>query len=93
VIKTFADRGTRRLFEGEAERRFPPGIRKRARLKLAQLHATTKLEFMMLPPSNRFEAMKSNPKGQHSVRINQQWRLCFKWQDGNAFDVEIADYH
>jgi proteic killer suppression protein len=48
---------------------------------------------MMLPPSNRLEALKGDRKGQHSVRINQQWRLCFKWQDGNAFDVEIADYH
>jgi len=47
----------------------------------------------MLPPSNRLEALKGDRKGQHSVRINQQWRLCFKWQDGNAFDVEITDYH
>ncbi len=93
MITTFADRDTRRLFEGEAERRFPPEIRKRARLKLAQLHAAANLEFMMLPPSNRLEALKGDRKGQHSVRINQQWRLCFKWQDGNAFDVEITDYH
>jgi proteic killer suppression protein len=93
MIKTFADRDTRRLFEGEAERRFPPEIRIRARLKLAQLHAAANLEFMMLPPSNRLETLKGERKGQHSVRINQQWRLCFKWRDGNAFDVEIADYH
>jgi proteic killer suppression protein len=65
----------------------------RARLKLAQLHAAANLEFMMLPPSNRLETLKGDRKGQHSVRINQQWRLCFKWQDGNAFDVEIDDYH
>jgi proteic killer suppression protein len=93
VIKTFADRDTRRLFEGEVGRRFPPEIRKRARLKLAQLHAAANLDFMMLPPSNRLEALTGNRKGQHSVRINQQWRLCFKWLDGNAFDVEIVDYH
>jgi proteic killer suppression protein len=93
VIKTFVDRDTRRLFEGEAARRFPPEIRNRARLKLAQLHAAANLEFMMLPPSNRLEALKGDRKGRHSIRINQQWRLCFKWQDGNAFDVEIVDYH
>jgi proteic killer suppression protein len=93
VIKTFADRDTRRLFEGEAARGFPPEIRIRGRLKLAQLHAATSLEFMMLPPSNRLEPLKGDRKGQHSVRINQQWRLCFRWRDGNAFDVEIADYH
>jgi len=93
VIKPFADRDTRRLFEGESARRFPSEIRDRARLKLAQLHAATTLEFMMLPPSNRLEKWKGDRKGQHSVRINQQWRLCFKWRDGNAFDVEIADYH
>ena len=93
MIKTFADRDTRLLFERAAERRFPPEIRKRARLKLAQLHAAANLDFMKLPPSNRLEALKGERKGQHSVRINQQWRLCFKWQDGNAFDVEIADYH
>jgi proteic killer suppression protein len=93
VIRTFADRDTRRLFEGEAERRFLPGIRKRARLKLAQLHAAANLEFMMLPPSNRLETLKGERKGQHSIRINQQWLLCFKWQEVNAFDVEIVDYH
>ena len=93
MIKTFADRDTGRLFGGQAAGRFPPDIRKRARLKLAQLQAASNLEFMMLPPSNRLETLKGDRKGQHSVRINQQWRLCFKWQDGNAFDVEIADYH
>ena len=93
MIKTFADRDTRRLFEGAAARRFPPEIRKRARLKLAQLNAAANLEFMMLPPSNRLEPLKGDRKGPHSVRINQQWRLCFRWEDGNAFDVEIADYH
>ena len=93
MIKTFADRDTRRLFEGEAERRFPPEIRNRARLKLAQLHAAANLEFMMLPPSNRLEPMKGDRKGQHSVRINQQWRVCFIWTTEGAANVEIVDYH
>ena len=73
--------------------RLPPEIRERARLRLAQLNAAATLEFMMIPPSNRLEALKGDRKGQHSVRINQQWRICFRWSDGNAFDVEITDYH
>jgi proteic killer suppression protein len=93
VIITFANHDTQRLFEGETVRRFPPEIRQRARLKLAQLHAAGNLGFMTLPPSNRLEALKGDRKGQHSVRISQQWRLCFRWKDRNAFDVEIADYH
>ena len=93
MIKSFADRNTLKLFNGEAVPRLPSEIRERARLKLAQLNAAATLEFMALPPSNRLEALKGDRKGQHSVRINQQWRICFKWIDGNAFDVEITDYH
>lgn len=93
MIKSFAKRHTQKLFHGEAVPRLPPEIRERARLRLAQLNAAASLDFMALPPSNRLEALKGNRKGQHSVRINQQWRICFRWTDGNAFDVEITDYH
>lgn len=93
MIKTFADKDTQHLFEGEAARRFPSEIRSRARLKLAQLYAATNLKFMSLPPSNCLEALKGKRKGQYSVRINQQWRLCFRWHEGNAYEVEITDYH
>ena len=93
MILSFTGKDTQRLFEAEPTKRFPPEIRNRARLKLAQLHAATRLDFMAVPPSNRLEALKGDRKGQHSVRINQQWRLCFVWRNGNAFDVEIADYH
>ena len=93
VIKSFANRNTQKLFNGEAVPRLPPEIRERARLRLAQLNVASTLEFMMIPPSNRLEALKGDRKGQHSVRINQQWRICFRWSDGNAFDVEITDYH
>ena len=93
MIKSFANRHTQKLFHGEAVLRLPPEIRERARLKLAQLNAAASLDFMTLPPSNRLEALKGNRKGQHSVRINQQWRICFRWTNGNAFDVEITDYH
>ena len=93
MITSFANRNTQKLFNGEAVPRLPPEIRERARLRLAQLNAASTLEFMMIPPSNRLEALKGDRKGQHSVRINQQWRICFRWSDGNAFDVEITDYH
>ena len=93
MIKSFANRNTQKLFNGEAVPRLPPEIRERVRLRLAQLNAASTLEFMMIPPSNRLEALKGDRKGQHSVRINQQWRVCFRWSDGNAFDVEITDYH
>lgn len=93
VIRSFANRNTQKLFNGEAVPRLPPEIREWARLRLAQLNAASTLEFMMIPPSNRLEALKGDRKGQHSVRINQQWRICFRWSDGNAFDVEITDYH
>lgn len=93
MIKTFADRETKRLFEGESPRVFPSEIRDRARLRLAQLNAAATLDFMAIPPSNRLEALRGDRRGQYSVRINQQWRLCFRWKDGNAFDVEIVDYH
>ena len=93
MIKSFANRNTQKLFDGETVPRLPPEIRARARLRLAQLNAAATLDFMMIPPSNRLEALKGDRKGQHSVRINQQWRICFRWSDGNAFDVEITDYH
>jgi proteic killer suppression protein len=64
-----------------------------ARRKLTQLNAATTLDFMRVPPGNRLEALKGNRKGQHSVRINDQFRVCFRWQDGDAYDVEICDYH
>lgn len=93
MIKSFANRNTQKLFNGEVVPRLPPEIRERARLRLAQLNAASTLEFMTIPPSNRLESLKGDRKGQHSVRINQQWRICFRWSDGNAFDVEITDYH
>ena len=93
MIKSFANRNTQKLFNGEVVPRLATEIRARARLRLAQLNAAATLEFMMIPPSNRLEALKGDRKGQHSIRINQQWRICFRWSDGNAFDVEITDYH
>jgi len=73
-------------------RRLPPNIQRTARRKLLQLHAATQLADMAVPPGNRLEALKGQRAGQHSIRINDQWRICFRWQSG-AHQVEIVDYH
>jgi toxin HigB-1 len=93
VILSFACRETERVFRAGLSRRFSPGIQRSARRKLLVLHAATDLRQMSVPPGNRLEALKGDRKGQHSVRINDQWRLCFRWADGNAHEVEITDYH
>jgi proteic killer suppression protein len=68
-------------------------IERQARRKLLYLHAATELEQLRMPPGNHLEALKGDRKGQHSIRINDQWRICFRWRDGNAHEVEIVDYH
>jgi proteic killer suppression protein len=68
-------------------------IERAARRKLLYLHQAQRLDELKVPPGNRLEALKGNRKGQHSIRINDQWRICFRWKDGDAFDVEIVDYH
>lgn len=92
MIVSFIGRDTARLFRGDRVPRFSPfeGV---ARRKLALLHAATSLDFLRAPPGNRLEALKGDRAGQHSIRINDQFRLCFRWLDGDAFDVHIADYH
>lgn len=92
MIKAFADKHTQRLFEGESPRRFRTFQRQIER-KLQMLDAAVTLDFLRSPPGNRLEALSGNRKGQHSIRINKQWRLCFRWHNGDAFDVEIVDYH
>jgi proteic killer suppression protein len=71
----------------------PRDILRRAIMRLGQLNAATRLEDLRLPPSNRLEALKGNRRGQHSIRVNDQWRICFRFDNGDAFDVEITDYH
>lgn len=93
MIRSFKSRETERLFHREASRRLPSTIQKVALRKLRMLDAATILEDLKVPPANRLEALSGNRKGQHSIRINDQWRICFVWNDGNAYDVEIVDYH
>ena len=93
MIRSFACKDTERLFQLEKVRAFPPDIQRTALRKLAQLNAVTELQQLRVPPGNRLEALKHDRKGQHSIRINDQWRICFEWRDGNAWEVEIVDYH
>ncbi|MFN3624487.1 MAG: type II toxin-antitoxin system RelE/ParE family toxin [Hyphomicrobium sp.] len=93
MIKTFGDKRTAAVFAGFGVRGLPPQIQERARAKLLAIDAAKRLDDLRQPPGNRLEALAGDRKGQHSIRINDQWRICFVWRDGEAFDVEIADYH
>jgi proteic killer suppression protein len=92
MIESFRCKDTQALFKNKRVARFV-SIEQVARRKLKQLHAATGLAFLRIPPQNRLEALKGNRKGQWSIRINDQWRLCFEWRDGSASNVEIVDYH
>jgi len=93
MIRSFACRETERLFNDEASRRLPTQIQQVARRKLLLLHQARRVDDLRAPPGNRLEALKGSRADQHSIRINDQWRLCFRWQGEDAFDVEIVDYH
>ena len=93
MIKSFGDKATAALFHGRSHRRIPAEIRRTALRKLMQINAAAELSFLRVPPGNRLERLKGSRAGQHSIRINDQWRICFVWRDGHAFDVEITDYH
>jgi proteic killer suppression protein len=93
MIKTFAEKRTAAIFSGLKVRGLPGDIQSRARTKLLLLDAAETLDDLRIPPGNRLEALSGDRKGQHSVRINNQWRICFEWLDGNAYKVEICDYH
>jgi proteic killer suppression protein len=92
MIKSFSCKETQTLFEGNSPRRFR-AIQTVAERKLAQLDAAATLDFMRAPPGNRLEALLGNRKGQWSIRVNDQWRICFTFKNGDVFDVEIVDYH
>jgi toxin HigB-1 len=93
VIRSFRDRETQRLFQRQRPRRLPASILRTAQRKLELLDAAEKLSDLRVPPANRLEKLTGDRAGQHSIRINDQWRLCFVWRDGDAFEAEITDYH
>ena len=93
MIRSFQDKETERLFNREVSRKLPQNIQKVALRKLWVLDSADVLQDLRLPPGNYLEKLSGDRAGQHSIRINDQWRICFKWRDGDAYNVEIADYH
>jgi len=93
VIRSWADSEAEKLFNLQRSRRLPSDIQRIALRKLRMLEAATSLEDLRVPPANRLEKLVGDRAGQWSIRINDQWRVCFRWSDGNAHDVEIVDYH
>ena len=93
MIQTFADKRTKDLYETGKAKRFPADVAKRAARKLEYVDLATTLDDLRTPPGNRLHALESDRKGQHSISINDQWRICFRFEDGDAYDVEVCDYH
>jgi proteic killer suppression protein len=93
MIKTFADKETQQLFVRGESKRLPSELIKRTIRRLEYVNYATSLNDLRVPPSNRLHALKGDRKGQHSISINEQWRICFRFIDGDAYDVEITDYH
>jgi len=93
MIKTFADRHTRELYATGKSKRYPPQIAARAMRKLEYVDLATCIDDLKVPPSNRLHRLERNRKGQYSIAINDQWRICFRFVDGDAYDVEVTDYH
>ncbi|MEO8224400.1 MAG: type II toxin-antitoxin system RelE/ParE family toxin [Gammaproteobacteria bacterium] len=93
MIRSFGDKEAEAIWEGRFSRRLPQDIQKLARRKLRMLDAANDLRVLTAPPSNRLEALKGDRRGQWSIRINDQWRICFRWQGGDAHEVGIVDYH
>jgi proteic killer suppression protein len=93
VIVSFRDAETERLWRSGRSRRLPADLHRRAFKKLAILNAAVELDNLQVPPGNHLEALRGDRAGQHSIRVNDQYRICFRWKDGNAIEVEIVDYH
>lgn len=93
MIKSFADKETEKIFGRSYSKKIPENIQRRAYRKLLQIDLMSSVEELRSPPGNRLEKLSGNREGQHSIRINNQWRICFIWKDSDAFEVEIVDYH
>jgi len=93
MIRSFKDKRTERIFRGQREKRFPPDITRRARMRLQRLDAAITVDDLRVPPSHRLEKLSGDRAGQRSIRINDQYRVCFEFRGGDAYDVDISDYH
>jgi proteic killer suppression protein len=93
MIRSFKDKETKKVFAREYSRKLPKSIQQKAYRKLRMINNSIDLNDLRLPPGNRLEKLRGDRSGQHSIRINQQWRICFEWSDGDAYNVEITDYH
>ena len=93
MIQTFRCRETELIAKGRVSRRLPTQLQKRAKMRLDRIDAATDLDDLKVPPSHHLEALSGDRTGQWSIRINDQWRICFVWRDGHAFEVEMVDYH
>jgi toxin HigB-1 len=93
MIKTFADKHTKSLYESGKSKKFPPDIHARASRKLEYVNLATSLDDLKVPPGNKLHRLTDDREGQHAIAINDQWRICFRFEDGDAFDVEVCDYH
>jgi toxin HigB-1 len=93
MIKSFRDKDTERLFERQPVRKLGTKVQRMALRKLRIVDAAMSLSDLRVPPGNRLERLRGDRAGQHSIRINEQWRICFRWKEGDAYDVEIVDYH
>ena len=93
MIKSFNSKETEKIWNGNFSKRYPENIQDLARKKLRMLNNSYELSDLMIPPSNRLEKLKGDREGQYSIRINKQWRICFNWNEDDAFNVEITDYH
>jgi proteic killer suppression protein len=93
MIRSFKCKDTETIFNRHISRKFPPEIQRVALRKLRMLNQASNLKDLWVPPGNRLEALKGDRTGQHSIRINDQWRICFEWKENDSFNVEIVDYH
>lgn len=93
MIASFKDRVTEELWQKGYIQRLGPGLSRVARRKVAQIHFATRLEDLRVPPGNRLESLRGDRTGQYSIRVNDQWRVCFVWRESEAYDIELVDYH
>ncbi|MEQ8816286.1 MAG: type II toxin-antitoxin system RelE/ParE family toxin [Thalassobaculum sp.] len=93
MIRSFADRATLAIFRGLYVKSVDPVLQRKARQKLLMIDAATRIADLLVPPGNRLEKLSGDRKDQHSIRVNDQWRICFVWRDDSAYDVELIDYH